>query len=41
MNGEKIQIIKATPEEREDNQFLDLPRIAFGLTGAIMAACAS
>ena len=29
MNGEKIQPIEATPEEREDNQFVDLPRIAF------------
>src|SRR5437660_754273 len=28
--GEKIQPIEATPEEREDNQYLDLPRIAFG-----------
>jgi len=30
MNGEKAQLIEPTPEEREDNQFLDLPRIAFG-----------
>src|SRR3954468_4731366 len=29
-NGEKIKVIEATPEEREDNQFPDLPRIAFG-----------
>jgi len=29
MNGHKIQIIEPTPEEREDNQFLELPRIAF------------
>ena len=29
MNGEKIHIIEPTPEEREDNQFVDLPRIAF------------
>ena len=28
MNG-KIQSIEATPEEREDNQFVDLPRIGF------------
>jgi uncharacterized protein (TIGR00730 family) len=28
--GEKIEIIEATPEEREDNQYLELPRIAFG-----------
>src|SRR5256714_5491141 len=28
--GEKIEPIEATPEEREDNQYLDLPRIAFG-----------
>jgi hypothetical protein len=30
ITGEKIHVIEATPEEREDNQFLDLPRIAFG-----------
>src|SRR5205809_1001548 len=30
ISGEKIQPIEATPEEREDNQYLDLPRIAFG-----------
>ena len=30
MNGEKIEIIEPTPEEREDNQVLTLPRIAFG-----------
>src|SRR5712692_5852930 len=30
INGEKLRIIKPTPEEREDNAFLDLPRIAFG-----------
>ncbi len=29
MNDEPIRIIEATPEEREDNQFVDLPRIAF------------
>lgn len=29
-NGEKVHVIEPTPEEREDNQFLDLPRIAFG-----------
>src|SRR5438477_8416209 len=29
MNGEKIHLIKATAEEREDNQVVDLPRIAF------------
>jgi hypothetical protein len=28
MNG-RIQAIEATPEEREDNQFVDLPRIGF------------
>jgi hypothetical protein len=26
----KIHAIEATPEEREDNQYLDLPRIALG-----------
>lgn len=30
VTGEKIQSIEPTPEEREDNQVLDLPRIAFG-----------
>jgi hypothetical protein len=30
INGEKIEIIEPTPEEREDNQVLTLPRIAFG-----------
>lgn len=30
ISGEKIHPIEATPEEREDNQYLDLPRIAFG-----------
>jgi len=30
ISGEKIEPIEATPEEREDNQYLDLPRIAFG-----------
>lgn len=30
ITGEKIHIIEPTPEEKEDNQFLDLPRIAFG-----------
>ncbi len=29
MVGEKIRAVEAYPEEREDNQFLDLPRIAF------------
>ena len=29
INGEKIRVIEATPEEREDNQFVELPRIAF------------
>ena len=28
--GEKIETIEPTPEEREDNQYLELPRIAFG-----------
>lgn len=28
--GEKIQVIEPTPEEREDSQCLELPRIAFG-----------
>jgi uncharacterized protein (TIGR00730 family) len=28
--GEKCKIIEPTPEEREDNDHLDLPRIAFG-----------
>ena len=28
--GGKIHAIEATPEEREDNQYLDLPRIALG-----------
>src|SRR4051812_40001385 len=30
ISGEKIHIIEPTPEEREDNQYLELPRIAFG-----------
>src|SRR5947207_15322396 len=30
ISGQKIEPIEATPEEREDNQYLDLPRIAFG-----------
>ena len=30
ISGEKIQVIQPTPEEQEDNQYLDLPRIAFG-----------
>jgi hypothetical protein len=30
ITGEKIHGIEPTPEEREDNQCLDLPRIAFG-----------
>lgn len=29
MVGEKIHVIEATPEEREDNDHVDLPRIAF------------
>ncbi|HMJ64483.1 MAG TPA: cytochrome D ubiquinol oxidase subunit II, partial [Candidatus Binatia bacterium] len=28
--GDKVQAIEPTPEEREDNAYLDLPRIAFG-----------
>ena len=28
--GQPIQAIEPTPEEREDSQFLDLPRLAFG-----------
>jgi hypothetical protein len=28
--GEKFRIIEPTPEEKEQNEFLDLPRIAFG-----------
>ena len=27
--GEKISVCEPFPEEREDNQYLDLPRIAF------------
>src|SRR4051812_3612290 len=30
ISGEKNQTIECTPEEREDNQYVDLPRIAFG-----------
>lgn len=30
INGTPIHPIEATPEEREDNQFVDLPRLAFG-----------
>jgi uncharacterized protein (TIGR00730 family) len=30
ITGEKIHSIEPTPEEKEDNQFLELPRIAFG-----------
>ena len=30
ISGEPIQMIEPTPEEREDNQYLQLPRIAFG-----------
>ncbi len=30
ISGEKIRSIEPTPEEREDDQHLDLPRIAFG-----------
>lgn len=29
ISGRKIQAIEPTPEEKEDNQFLDLPRIGF------------
>lgn len=28
--GERIKIVEATPEEREDEDYVDLPRIAFG-----------
>jgi len=28
--GKKIEVIEPTPEEREDNQYVELPRIAFG-----------
>ncbi|MBK7999240.1 MAG: hypothetical protein IPK15_11140 [Verrucomicrobia bacterium] len=27
--GEKVKVCEATPEEREDNQFVNLPRISF------------
>jgi uncharacterized protein (TIGR00730 family) len=30
ITGEAMHVIDPLPEEREDNQFLDLPRIAFG-----------
>jgi len=30
ISGEQIRVIEPTPEEREDDQFLDLPRIGFG-----------
>jgi len=30
INGPPIKVIKATPEEREDNDKLDLARVAFG-----------
>jgi uncharacterized protein (TIGR00730 family) len=30
ISGEPIHVIDPTPEEREDTQFLELPRIAFG-----------
>jgi len=30
ISGERIHLAEPTPEEREDNAFLDLPRIAFG-----------
>jgi hypothetical protein len=30
ISGEPIHTIEPTPEEREDNQYLELPRIAFG-----------
>ncbi|MFN7140797.1 MAG: LOG family protein, partial [Limisphaerales bacterium] len=28
--GDKIHVIEATPEEKDDNDFVELPRIAFG-----------
>jgi hypothetical protein len=28
--GEKFKVIEATPEEKEDNDFVELPRLAFG-----------
>jgi hypothetical protein len=28
--GPPVEVIEPTPEEREDNAYLDLPRIAFG-----------
>ncbi len=30
MTSPKVQVIEATPEEKEDNDFVELPRIAFG-----------
>lgn len=30
ISGEKVQIVRATPDEIEDNDFVELPRIAFG-----------
>ena len=30
LSGAKMHLIEATPEEKEDNDFLDLERIAFG-----------
>ena len=30
ISGPKMHVIEATPEEREDNDFVDLQRIAFG-----------
>ena len=30
ITGEKIRVIDATPEEKEEHQFVELPRIAFG-----------
>ena len=30
ISGEKFQVIEATPQEREDDDCLDLARIAFG-----------
>ncbi|MDB6059000.1 MAG: hypothetical protein JWO95_2844, partial [Verrucomicrobiales bacterium] len=30
MTGQKIHVINPTPEEQDDKEFLELPRIAFG-----------
>src|SRR6185503_16375338 len=30
ISGDPVQAIQATPEEREDNAYVDLPRVAFG-----------